>query len=277
VLGEVKVDDSMLPLLDTSIMAKDGELQRAALTAVSAFEDSIIGERLLSEYANFSSEVRPAFFDVMLSRVPWTTRLVDTLADGTLDVKEIPRDVVEQLRRHGKPQIADKATALFGPSQTSQRSELIEQVEWIRDVITDGSGNPYEGESIYLQRCAACHKLFHKGGNVGPDLTPYQRGNLDTLLTSVVQPSAEIREGFEQVMVLTVNGRILTGFLTDRDSQVTTLRGKSGEDIRVEREEIESIEPVGRSLMPDGLLEGLNEEQLRDFFAYLRISQPISK
>jgi putative heme-binding domain-containing protein len=50
-----------------------------------------------------------------------------------------------------------------------------------------------------MKQCAACHKLFHKGGNVGPDLTPYQRGNLETLLTSVIDPSAEIREGFEYI------------------------------------------------------------------------------
>ena len=127
-----------------------------------------------------------------------------------------------------------------------------------------------------MQRCAACHQLFQKGGKVGPDLTPYQRGNLDTLLPSVIQPSAEIREGFEQVNLLTLGGRILTGFLTDQDTQVVTLRGKAGEDIRVERVEIESIAPVGRSLMPDGLVDDLTQQQLRDFFAYLRISQPIS-
>jgi hypothetical protein len=28
--------------------------------------------------------------------------------------------------------------------------------------------------------------------------------------------------------------------------------------------------------MPEGLLEGLSDEELRDFFAYLRISQPIT-
>jgi putative heme-binding domain-containing protein len=203
-------------------------------------------------------------------------RLVDALAAGTIDASEIPSDVVERLRRHATPRVATAATGVFGPSKTTPISDLIQEVERIRDVIADGSGNPYAGESIYEQQCAACHKLFHKGGNVGPDLTPYQRGNLDTLLTSVVQPSAEIREGFEQVMLLTVDGRILTGFLTDQDSQVTTLRGKAGEDIRVERDDIESIEPVGRSLMPDGLLNELTDQQLRDFFAYLRISQPIS-
>jgi len=35
------------------------------------------------------------------------------------------------------------------------------------------------------------------------------------------------------------------------------------------------VTPMGRSLMPAGLLAGLTEKQLQDFFAYLRISQPI--
>ena len=34
---------------------------------------------------------------------------------------------------------------------------------------------------------------------------------------------------------------------------------------------------MGRSLMPDGLLEGLSDTALRDLFAYLRISQPITR
>jgi hypothetical protein len=34
---------------------------------------------------------------------------------------------------------------------------------------------------------------------------------------------------------------------------------------------------MGRSLMPEGLLEGLSDQQLRDLFAYLRISQPITR
>jgi hypothetical protein len=29
--------------------------------------------------------------------------------------------------------------------------------------------------------------------------------------------------------------------------------------------------------MPTGLLDGLTDQQLRDFFAYLRITQPITK
>jgi putative heme-binding domain-containing protein len=63
----------------------------------------------------------------------------------------------------------------------------------------------------------------------------------------------------------------------DRDKQVTILRGLDGQDITLRAEEIENVLPTGRSLMPEGLLEGLSPQQLRDLFAYLRISQPISK
>ena len=77
--------------------------------------------------------------------------------------------------------------------------------------------------------------------------------------------------------VVTVEGRILSGFLVDQDNQIITLRVKAGEDVRIERKDVDEIAPVGRSLMPDGLLQGLDDQQIRDFFAYLRISQPISQ
>lgn len=276
ILGEVKATEARTALLDVSISATDEELQRASLTAVSVFEGKAIGERLVSEFATFPDQVRPALFDCLLSRTEWTGQLIDAITSGEIAADVIPSDVVEQLRRHSDASIASLAEQNFGPSETPNPEKSLQEIERIRAVVEEGSGNPYAGQSIFMTQCAACHRLFHKGGNVGPDLTPYQRGNLETLLSSVVQPSIEIREGFEQVMLLTHDGRILTGFLTDQDSQVVTLRGKSGEDIRVEQADIESIEPVGRSLMPDGLLDSLTDEQLRDFFAYLRISQPIS-
>jgi putative heme-binding domain-containing protein len=275
-LGEVKAADSLQPLIEVSVAAANAELQRAALTAVSAFADPAIGERLLGEYAKFSDEVRPALFDVMLRRIEWTRQLADEIASGAIAPGDIPSDVAEQLRRHPDAAIAGQARQLLGAGERLQPADFKQRIQQLRDILANGTGNPYAGEATFTKQCAACHRLFHKGGNVGPDLTPYQRGNLDTLLTSVIQPSAEIREGFEYVALVTMDGRILTGFVTDQDTQIVTLRVMTGEDIRVEREDVESIDPVGRSLMPDGLLEGMTDQQQRDFFAYLRISQPIS-
>ncbi len=112
---------------------------------------------------------------------------------------------------------------------------------------------------------------------MGPDLTTYQRDNLGTMLLSIMNPNAEIREGYQYYTAETRDGRAVSGFVVDRDNQVTVLRNLAGENITLRAADLKTLDPVGQSLMPSGLLEGLDDQQLRDFFAYLRISQPISR
>ena len=70
-------------------------------------------------------------------------------------------------------------------------------------------------------------------------------------------------------MVETKDDRSLSGFLVDRDNRDGLAR--QGEDIRLRASEIK-VQPAGRSLMPEGV-EGLDEKQLRDLFAYLHRSR----
>jgi putative heme-binding domain-containing protein len=69
----------------------------------------------------------------------------------------------------------------------------------------------------------------------------------------------------------------LSGFIADQDANIVVLRGLDGQDVPLTRADLREITPSPSSLMPPGLLEGLDEQQLRDFFAYLRIPQPITK
>src|SRR5204862_4885053 len=103
-------------------------------------------------------------------------------------------------------------------------AEFKKRIEEVSAILKGGAGNPYAGEATFTDRCSKCHKLFFKGGNVGPDLTQYQRDNLGTMLLSIVNPSAEIREGYQYYIVATNDDRILSGFFVDRDNQVLDLR-----------------------------------------------------
>lgn len=274
-LGETQSAGSLSALL-ASLASQEPRLQKASLTALSGFDDPRVPDTLLTGYERFSDDVLTAFYDVMLSRDRWASALLDQIENGTIKDTDVPRDVREQLVRYPHPEIAARTAELFALSKPDQPQNDEHAVAALRELLSDGTGNPYAGEAAFMKRCATCHKLFHKGGQIGPDLTPYQRGDLQTLLTSIINPSAEIREGFQYVTLLTVDGRILSGFVIDQDTQIMTLRGKSGTDIRIDRDDVEEIQPVGRSLMPDGLLDGMTEQELRDFFAYLRISQPIT-
>ena len=97
------------------------------------------------------------------------------------------------------------------------------------------------------------------------------------MLVSINDPNGEIREGYDNHIVTTKEGRILSGFLTDEDEHVIVLRGFDGNDTTIPRKQITATKPTGLSLMPEGLLDSLADDRLRDLFAYLRISQPISK
>ena len=116
--------------------------------------------------------------------------------------------------------------------------------------------------------------MFGKGGKVGPDLTSYQRSDLDTMLLSIAAPSAEIREGYENTVVTAKDGAIHTGFLADQDQNVLVLRDVAGNTTAIQKTDIANTQVLPISIMPEGLLTGLDEQQLRDLFAYLRSTTP---
>ena len=51
--------------------------------------------------------------------------------------------------------------------------------------------------------------------------------------------------------------------------------GADGQQLIISREDIDEMAAIKRSLMPEGLLRSLDDQQLRDLFAYLRASQPV--
>jgi putative heme-binding domain-containing protein len=222
-----------------------------------------------------TGDVQTAALTLLASRPAWGMRLLDAVQGGKLQRAAVPDDVATRLRGSKDRQVSELAARLL-PETAIVAAEYQMRIDEINGVLKRAPGNPYRGETTFLERCAGCHKLFFKGGNVGPDLTAYQRDNLSTMLLSVVNPSVEVREGFQYYTVETKDGRTLSGFFVDRDNQIVVLRGLEGENITLRPSEIQELQPMGRSLMPDGLLDGMTEQELRDLFAYLRISQPIT-
>jgi putative heme-binding domain-containing protein len=153
---------------------------------------------------------------------------------------------------------------------------MLAQVESLKGVLAVGTGNPYNGRKMYLASCGKCHVLFGEGGRIGPDLTSYKRDDVHTMLVNVVNPSAQIREGFENYVVVTNDGRTLTGLMADQDARIVVIRGSEGQSVVVPRNNIEEISASAKSLMPEGVLKDFSEQQVRDLFAYLRSTQPLA-
>jgi putative heme-binding domain-containing protein len=182
---------------------------------------------------------------------------------------------VERLRADEK--LTARVEEVFGPKRELDKAAIDEKLARFAGVVKGGSGDPFAGYANYNLACASCHKLFGEGGEIGPDLTSYRRDDLETMLMHIVYPSGEIREGFENVIIETKDGRNLSGFLAERHEDAVVLRGLDGESTLVKKSEIVRTRAAGASLMPEGLLDGFEEQQIRDLFAYLRSTQPLVK
>jgi putative heme-binding domain-containing protein len=138
-------------------------------------------------------------------------------------------------------------------------------------------GNAFRGHSVYTQSCATCHRLFNEGEKIGPELTQSERGNLDFLLTSIVDPSALIRKEYQARSLVLTDGRILSGLVIDENDRTMTIVDSKRQKTTIPLTEIEASRPSDVSLMPEGLLDTLKEEQIRDLFKYLQSTGPSAR
>ena len=277
VLGEAPQAKALPALLDIATRPRaTAALRRAALNALLAYNDPTVGTRVTASFAAFNGEVRTAAFTLLASRAPWTLALLRAVEARQLAPADVPRDIVAQMRRHRDDSIATLIDKQW-PHARALSEDGEKKFRRYSDLVRNGAADPYSGKKLFLATCSGCHTLFAVGGNAGPDLTAYQRSDVNALLRAVIDPSAEIREGYEAFNVETKDERSLTGFIAARDERLVVLRGLDGQNISLARTNISEMKPSALSLMPEGLLDPLSDQQVRDLFAYLRSTQPLTK
>jgi putative heme-binding domain-containing protein len=276
ILGEVKQPRSVPALLQVVADARDESLRQAALASLLPFADPAIGASIIKLHSRLSPDSRGVAQGLLASRSTWTRQLLEAIDASKIDKSQVPVDLVRKMTAHKDEAIASLIQKHWGKVQGATTAQMQKEIERWHATLRQGTGSPYAGKKLFNATCARCHTLFGKGGNIGPDLTTYKRDDLATMLLNIVNPSAEIREGFETHLVATQDGRVLTGFLVDRDNRLVVMRSAEGTDITVPRSNIEEMRVIPQSLMPEGLLGGMSDQQVRDLFAYLRSTQPLN-
>ncbi|MEQ1851212.1 MAG: dehydrogenase, partial [Chthoniobacteraceae bacterium] len=116
----------------------------------------------------------------------------------------------------------------------------------------------------------ACHRIGSTGVDFGPDLTAFgKQQTREVIAQALANPSAEISHGFEGITVKTKDGLTITGMvLSDGDPLLIKCMG--GLVQTVPRSRIESVKPLGRSLMYDAAQLGLDAQRISDIATYLK-------
>ncbi len=271
--GNADVVPAMLRILGR---AGGAGLKRAVLGVAARFDDKRLVDVVVSGYEpRFAGEpaLREAALRMLASRQVWAQRLLTEVAEGRIRPREVAGDIVQQLESYGDAAMGAQVRKYWPPAgQRLSGAEKIAEAARIKAVLgaePGKRGDAAKGKALFVQRCAACHVLFAEGGTIGPNLTGYERGNPDFWLVGVLDPSLEIREGYGAYTAKLKNGQTLMGQLTRQDATGSVLKDMAGQLHTLKTAEVESLTALPVSLMPEGLLGGLGDAELRDLFAYL--------
>lgn len=274
-LGEVRHAPAVGPLLDAVDRAADDGVRVAALGALGGFADDRVPTRVLARYGNWTEDVRDVAQTLLVGRQAWARALLEAADSGAIDAATLPAETVRKATVFRDERIGEIVRRRFPGIEGASTAEMQAEMDRLSGVLAAGGGDPYRGKKLYAQTCGKCHVLHGVGGRIGPDLTPFRRDDVPRMLHNVVNPSAEIRAGYESHLATTADGRVVQGLLVEEDPQVLVLRDTAGQTVTIERGEIEERRILRTSLMPEGQLKPLSGAEIRDLFAYLRAAQPV--
>lgn len=276
ILGEVKAPASVPVLLDLVEKTKDEPLRKAALAALAPYDDAQIAKRVVAGFPKLGKASQPAALSLLASRAGSAALLVSAVESGSITHQQVPLEVVRKVKLFTSDDLPARTEKIWGSAGRATSADMTQKIQRLGAMLRDGgTGDPYKGYTVFMGTCGACHTLHNQGGQVGPDLTKFKRDDLDALLLNIINPNAEIREGYENFLVTTKDGRVINGFLVEQAPQVVVLRGLDGQNVSLTRAEIAEMKNAGVSLMPEGLLDAYDDQQVRDLFAYLRTTQPL--
>lgn len=293
--------------------SQEPALQRVALQSLVHYDGKHIGTVVLRHFDSTISaehDLRDTACRTLSTRKTWALLLLQEIDRWQVRKQDIPSDVISQLRLHTDPEVAVLVDQIFGESSSISEPEQLAEMKRLTDLLQplfdSASQSPTtsdwstslettdiptklpsesantgmssalhpEGQQLYMQRCGKCHQLFGAGERIGPPLDNYDRQNLKFWLTAIVAPSAEIREGFQSYSLVTDDGRVLTGMIASQDLNSTTLQTADQQLITVAKEDILQLQAMQVSLMPQGALADLNDQQIRMLFQYLSSPAP---
>jgi putative heme-binding domain-containing protein len=177
---------------------------------------------------------------------------------------------LDELAR-SEPATRDLVARLMGKAVAQGRPPAKDLDAWLKRL--EGPADAAAGRRIFahprLATCARCHRMEGRGNDVGPDLSTIGRTERRHILESILQPSNLVAPSYQAWLVETADGRVRTGMLTGTYLDEYTYLDEKGGQFKVNTREVIATRPAATSIMPDGLVDQLTDQELRDLLAYL--------
>ena len=166
------------------------------------------------------------------------------------------------------------AAAAAIPPRAFVRAWTLDELVPIVDERLHSKRDFERGRALFAgASCYACHRYNDEGGAVGPDLSGVAgRFSSRDLLESIILPSKVISDQYGAVTIATTDGKVVTGRIMNLHGDNLTINTNMldpSAQVNINVNKIEENRPSTLSMMPEGLLSTLNEDEVADLVAFL--------
>ena len=259
------------------IALEQPELRNQAIRALANYDNPKTPSTLLTRYSEFDVAARRDVISTLTSRPKYARALLDAIENKIVTSRDVHAYHVRQLRSFDDPFIEKRIQEVWGTlrespadkrAKISQYKEQLSKKELARADLSNG-------RIVFNKTCASCHKLFGEGYDIGPDITGSNRANLDYILENAVDPSSIVSNDYQMTSFALADGRVVTGKIQNETESAFTVRTVNDE-LLIPKADVEDRTQSALSLMPEGQLDQLSKNEVRDLIAYLASPSQVS-
>ena len=251
-------------------VVSDAALRGAALRALSGFDDAKTPSVVLAQYAKLTEVEKRDAINTLCTRPTYAAALLDAIENDKLPRTDLHAYNVQALLRFNDEKLQARIKSVWGEFRATakDKQELIAKQKANLTPARVRNGDLSNGRRLFSKTCQSCHTLFGEGQKVGPDITGSNRANLDYILENMLDPSAIVGKDYRATIIETKNGQVVSGLIQKETDSAITLR-TINDTIVVAKADIEERKLSELSIMPEGQLNTLTPDEVRDLVAYL--------
>jgi putative heme-binding domain-containing protein len=275
------VTDPREDIATDSLLARNSGYAKAAYEATASRPNRqaiALAASLRNARVGWTPALRKAYFTWFPSTKGWKggnsfVKFLENIRTEALNnfapIEE--RGALDEMSKRTTSTLPGNVVMPKGPGKAYSVDDLVA-------LTKDGlKGRDFErGKAMYTATlCAACHRFGGDGGSIGPDLTGVgNRYTIRDLAENILDPSKVISDQYGSEELTLKDGGLVVGRVVgefDKTKlQVMTSPLAPNDLTLVDKAAIASRKEWKVSMMPPGLINSLNEEELKDLIAYMQ-------
>ena len=253
-------------------LAKAGTMRGPAVVALGQYDDPRIAPLLVDILLDKDPTLRQRALNTLAGRAENSRALLAAIDAGKLKPGILTAPIASKIRGFNDAKMNAWLEKNWGKVNASSEDKAKAITNYKKFLGTNAilRADVKRGRELFRASCGACHQLFGTGGEIGPHLTGGYT-DLEYLLQNIIDPNAVIGLDYQLVYITLKDGSLQAGIVGAENESTLTLKVPGAPaPVVIAKDQIKTRVVSPNSLMPEGLLNGLEEPDVRSLFLYLR-------